>query len=859
MISKCEFEYFDRIGVEADRSYYIPFGENDKFGFTNGIVDRKTSSRFFSLDGEWAIKEYSDLDSVDLNDELMDTIVVPSCLQMHGYDKIQYLNYRYPFPFRPPYVPYKNPTYLYRKNFTVDDISWKYYLNFEGVDSCFYVYINGEYVGFGQISHATNEFDITKYLKKGVNQLDVIVLKWCASSYLECQDKFRFTGIFRSVYLLKRPQKHIVDYKIETILKGEDGIVLFENESDVDIIVQINGDTWQIAANTRRELYQRGIQAWTAETPNLYDIVISSCGEKILEQIGFRNIEIDGKVFKINGQAIKLKGVNRHEFSPINGATITVEEIVNDLEIMKSLNVNAIRTAHYMNMPEFYKLCDKMGFYVMDECDLETHGACSYTGGYDFSIWKEFAEDQWIEEGIFQRERALVERDKNCTCVVMWSLGNESCFGLPFIKGANYIRERDSRPIHYEGLQVSDEKYYYSEYVDVVSAMYPSIEWIRDKVLNNPNETRPFVMCEYSHAMGNSNGDLLDYWNLIDSEQQCIGGFIWEWADHAIKQDDKWLYGGDHGEDIHDDNFCVDGLLTPDRKCKPNTMELKAVYGGKRLSPRKEVEYPAPIKKSNDVKIAVNQENGELTSIRIEDQEVLASPLHINVMRYIDNERLNKSEYDMWALSTLTPHIVSFEKNAQGYNFIGFLANNAMKPALTYSISYIISGAELKIEFAYKIAEYIKHLPRVGLEFSVPNKFSDFAYIGYGPYESYIDRFLSCDYGYYESSAKENMTMYIRPQETGSHYASKYLKIKGLCEMFFSQESSFSVLPYTTKQLIKCKHSHELPNIDITNICIDAAMRGVGSHSCGPELAEKYEVPREGKMELTIVFESNSK
>ena len=444
------YEGFQRVGVEKQRSYYIPFAESDRVKYRYGIVDRKSSSEFMSLDGAWKIKAYERPEAVDITaTEGFAAIPVPSCVQMHGYDQIQYINCRYPFPCNPPYVPHKNPTWHLQKRFALQKGDKAYYLNFEGVDSFFYVYVNGVQVGYSQISHATSEFCITQYLKDGDNVLDVVVLKWCASSYLECQDKFRFSGIFRSVYLLERPKKHLVDYRVKTDFADDTGVMEFYNDSDEDAVVTFAKKRAFVAAKGCVSFAVKNVKKWSAETPNLYPLEIAACGEKIIEKVGFRKITIEGPVFKINGEAVKLKGVNRHESSPTTGATVTLLDTVKDLRLMKELNVNAIRTSHYPDQPEFYQLCDAFGFFVMDECDLETHGAATRRGDYELDIWNEFAENELFSEGIYDRCVALVERDKNRPCVIMWSLGNESGFGKAFFKGAEYIRARDERPVHY--------------------------------------------------------------------------------------------------------------------------------------------------------------------------------------------------------------------------------------------------------------------------------------------------------------------------------------------------------------------------------------------------------------------------
>ena len=854
-----EFQRFDRIGTTPHRSYYIPFAENDTVRTKHNILDRTSSSRFTSLDGVWQIKQLDHVEDFDVNEKLGESIPVPACVQMHGYDHIQYLNIRYPFPVMLPHLPYDNPCWHYRRTFNVKKQKGeRYYINFEGVDSAFYIYINGEFKGYSQISHATSEFDITDLAVNGENTIDVLVLKWCISTYLECQDKFRFSGIFRSVYMLTRPEQHIVDYKIETTFNGTDGILKFINESDVDIELNLEENKVIVPAKMENELIVPNVKAWSPETPELYTLELRANGEKIIESIGFRTVTIEGKVFKVNGEAVKLKGVNRHDFNCETAATVSLEDMAKDIHLMKELNVNAVRTSHYPNSPEFYLLCDKFGIYVMDEADLEMHGACSRDGRYDIPLWEEYAENEFFAPGITDRHIALVERDKNRTSVIIWSLGNESSFGKAFFGGAKYIKNRDNtRPVHYEGLQYAEDKYYYTDMVDMVSMMYPSFETIQTKVLDNPEENRPFVLCEYTHAMGNSCGDIAQYWDMIYNNEQMMGGFVWEWADHGIKTDEGFLYGGDFKEPEHDGNFCADGLLTPDRKIKSNALEMMAVYGGKTKSEVCPVDIPpSTYKFSSAIAIEVNEHTGEIISIKADGNEILRSPIHFNITRYTDNDRdIIPHWIGRCHLESCKPHIFSCEKTDNSYKFKGCLAANCLMPAAEFELIYEVNGNVLTATIGYKLADYVERFPRFGIEFAVDKAFGNFSYVGFGPSESYVDKHIASEYGYYVSSAEENYDYeYIRPQESGSHYACKYLAVRNLFKVTAEHPFSCSVNPFTTEQLRETLHSFELEENDFVNVCIDLAMRGVGSHSCGPDLPDEYEIPKEFKNTFKFTF-----
>ena len=854
-----EYQFFSRINTEPHRSYYIPFDTFDCVKTKYGIIDRASSSRFLSLDGIWQICQHAHVDDFDVNESLYDSIPVPSCVQMHGYDQIQYLNTRYPFPVMLPHLPYDNPCWHYRRTFNLKkQKNERYYVNFEGVDSSFYLYINGQYKGYSQISHATSEFDITDLAVNGENTVDVLVLKWCISTYLECQDKFRFSGIYRNVYLLTRPEQHITDYKIDTAIIGCNGLLTFHNESPVAIQLALNGCCTAVQPGKSSTLTINNVRLWTAQEPNLYTLTLSACGEKIIESVGFREVSIDGSVFKINSKAVKLKGVNRHDFHCETAATVTVENMLQDVQLMKELNVNAVRTSHYPNSPEFYQLCDYYGLYVMDEADVEMHGACTRDGGYDIGLWSEYAENEFFTPGITDRHTALVERDKNRPSVIIWSLGNESSFGKAFVEGAKYVRSRDNtRPIHYEGLQNADPKYYYSDLVDMVSMMYPSFETIREKVLDNQEEKRPFVMCEYTHAMGNSCGDIAEYWDMIYNNDQMMGGFVWEWADHGIKTNTGFLYGGDFKEPEHDGNFCADGLLTPDRKLKSAALEMKAVYAGKTSSEMTNITIPKYTSQtSSAIEIQVNEHTGEIMSILADGKEVLYTPLHFNIIRYTDNDRdLLPHWIDRCHLDACKPYMFTCDKTENSYRFTGALAANCLMPAVYFTLGYIVTGNQLTVSIDYTISDYIQNLPRFGIEFGIDKGHCNFSYVGYGPYESYIDKHTACEYGYYVNSAEENYDRnYIRPQESGSHYACQYLAVKDLFSVTAENPFSCSVNPFTTEQLCETRHSYALNNNDFVNVCIDLAMRGVGSHSCGPDLPEKYEIPRQGKNTFTFTF-----
>ena len=575
-----------RLGAQPARAYYIPF---EKEFYTE--VTREESSRFILLSGcEWEFSFYNSYEILPedfLSYKGQTLLEVPSCWQLNGFDSPQYTNVKYPFPVIPPYVPVENPTGVYYHNFNLENKSAekKYYLNFEGVDSCCYVYLNGEFVGYHQVSHMTAEYDVTAFLNEGENRLCAVVLKWCDGSYLEDQDKWRLSGIFRDVYLLERDKVHLRDFFIHSnIDKNSNGICEIELDGDNSLkvfaeIFDVNGKSLAKASAFGGETAILQIEkplAWNSEDPNLYRLILSAGDEYIPLDIGFRNISIENGVFKANDVAVKLGGVNRHDFNCKKGYVCSISDMTEDILLMKRHNINAVRTSHYPNDPRFLCLCDKFGMYVLDEADIESHGI----GGGD-SRYNNISDNPDWANAYRERVSLMVERDKNHPSVIGWSMGNEAFWGKNFILALNDTKKRDpSRFTHYEQQPVKD--IVASDYVDVVSRMYPPVDWC-ERFCNEAYSSRPLLLCEYSHAMGNGPGDLSDYWEVIRKYDNFMGGFVWEWFNHGLYMGDtesgkpKYGYGGDFGEIQHDGNFCCDGLVSPERKPMNGLLELKAI------------------------------------------------------------------------------------------------------------------------------------------------------------------------------------------------------------------------------------------------------------------------------------------
>ncbi len=606
-----------------ERAYYIPASRR----MDNLVEHREYSDRMQLLNGQWKFRYYNSI--YDLQEHFYEedasvaeyqSIPVPGVWQNYGYDSHQYTNVRYPIPLDPPYVPLENPcgTYVHEFEYQEKKEAPRAFLNFEGVDSCFYVWLNGHYVGYSQVSHSNSEFDVTDVIRDGKNRLAVLVLKWCDGSYLEDQDKFRYSGIFRDVYLLKRPEYRVADYFTTTKIHGKFArvevlaelagtgelvnVMLYDAENnlvDLGMLEAISpeesGHLSDCVEDRKRYTYRISMNIaspvlWNPECPYLYTLVLQTKEEVITDRIGIREIEVRGNVIYFNGKPIKFNGVNRHDSDPVTGPVIGMEQMKQDLLMMKQYNFNAIRSSHYPNVPMFYQLCDQYGFYVIDEADNESHGTQSQylaDASWENQVehWnKRIANNPDFIEPVMDRIRLCVHRDKNRPCIVIWSAGNECAYGCTFEESLKWIKQFDpTRLTCYESsfYRSSDRKYDYSN-IDIYSRMYPSFDEIKEYLEKKPD--KPYLLIEYCHAMGNGPGDLEDYLTWIRNYDVMCGGFVWEWCDHAvykgIAENGKAMYhyGGDHNERIHDGNFCMDGLVYPDRTPHTGLLEYKNIY-----------------------------------------------------------------------------------------------------------------------------------------------------------------------------------------------------------------------------------------------------------------------------------------
>lgn len=550
-----------------------------------------------SLNGNWKFKylaapEYSPkgFEYAEYNTEDWDTIEVPSCWQRKGYDHMHYTDVLYLFPLNPPYVPSENPTGIYKKTFTIrkEWLCGDVILRFDGVDSAYDVWVNGSHAGYSKVSRLPSEFDITSLIKEGENHVAVRVYKWSDGTYLEDQDMWWYSGIYRNVTLIHTGTLKIEDCRICATLDDTytDGIF----DAEVRISEEAGVLSWRLedrdgnavlegqeeTAGKERRLHGeiKGVHTWTAETPYLYTLKLSLKGENGVHEAsfrtGFRRIEIKSETFTVNGKAVLLNGVNHHDYSPTGGRTVDPEVMREDILMMKRHNINAVRFSHYPSVESIYDYCDEYGLYVIDEADLECHG-------FEWAhVYDRITDDPLWENAYVDRAVRMVKRDYNHPSIIMWSLGNESCFGVNFRKEAEAVRALDSsRLIHYEGD-------FEAEITDVYSTMYTRLKGLREIGETKMKHNKPHVHCEYGHAMGNGPGCLSEYQELYRTYKRLQGGFIWEWYDHGIESRGEdgtvtYKYGGDFGDFPTNGNFCVDGLLMPDRKPSPGLVEYKQV------------------------------------------------------------------------------------------------------------------------------------------------------------------------------------------------------------------------------------------------------------------------------------------
>ena len=585
----------------APRSYFIPYGKKSKLLQQSVSTERYSSDIVTVLSGEWKFKYFERISrlpgNIDTEKMNFDTVQVPSTWQRTGYQNPCYLNTRYEFPMTLPVVPDEMSVGVYCKNFKIKKENSHPVITFLGVCSSLTLYVNGKYVGYSEGSHNSAEFELDGFVKKGDNELLAVVSRWCNGTYLECQDMFRENGIFRDVYITENPESYIFDFDVKTVKKdaGYGLTVSVKSIGVADgkncIAAELLKDGKSIAKikknaeiKTVFDFGELNVKEWSAETPELYDLVISlTDGDKALEyireRIGFKTVRIDGEKFLFNEKLIKFKGVNHHDTHEKTGYVMNADDLLKDVKLMKEFNVNAVRTSHYPPDPMFIRMCDENGLYVIDEADIETHGT-QFNQGLGFTGKPNIISNgkEWLPRMMDRVER-LYYRDKNHPSITMWSLGNESGGWKNQDKCYEMLKKLSDIPVHYEGVIRTPRGSY-----DVISEMYQHpyiVKKIGEHKFSKRYKNKPYYLCEYCHAMGVGPGALEDYWKIIYAHDNLTGGCIWEWADHSVYDETakyKYTYGGDHGEQYHDDNFCVDGLFYPDRTPHTGAYEMREVY-----------------------------------------------------------------------------------------------------------------------------------------------------------------------------------------------------------------------------------------------------------------------------------------
>jgi beta-galactosidase len=837
----------------------------------------------------------------EFDDAGWDEIDVPSSWPMHGYGRPAYTNQIFPFPVDPPHVPTENPTGDHRLRFTVPE-SWagkRAVLRFDGIDSCGRVWLNGTELGVTQGSRLPAEFDVTPVLATGANVLAVRVHQWSAGSYLEDQDMWWLPGIFRSVTLLQRPEGGLDDVFVHADYDHVTGEGVLRVSSSVEATVTglglvdvPTGETHRIAA----------VRPWSPEDPALYDITVSTPAETITVRVGFRTVAIADGLLTVNGRRIQLHGVNRHEFHPDLGRVVPLDVVRSELELMKRHHINAIRTSHYPPAPAVLDLCDELGFWVIDECDLETHG-------FQLVGWRgnPSGDPRW-RDACLDRIARMVERDKNHPSVIMWSLGNEAGTGANLAAMASWARSRDgSRPIHYEGDRDC-------EYVDVYSRMYADHAECAS-IGRSPGP--PFILCEYAHAMGNGPGGLAEYQEIFDSYPRCQGGFVWEWIDHGIRLTpdgrEFFGYGGDFGEPVHDGHFVIDGLVFPDRTPSPAMAELAAAYAPVRISlddgrltvrnrytyrdlshvtlswshgtiPLPAVaagetvqiplpplagtvtattagglvvgtgqgrvrEVPPPASRRSSARIELDPVHGRL--VRLGDLEIDGPAVHV-WRAPTDNDRLDRggllSSWRAAGLHRMRHRLIAVEPGDGGTTVVSRLAPAGTDLGLLTTVRWTAGDDGLSAEVRIvPEGEWTVTLPRLGVRMSLPPGLDRVEWYGRGPGEAYPDSYAAALVGRYAATVDELPTPYVYPQENGHRADVHWVELRdsggtGL-RVTGRPTFGFTARRCTDEDLDAATHLPEVPVRDRIFLTIDHRQRGLGSAACGPRPLPGNEVP----------------
>ncbi len=943
-----------------------------------------------SLEGTWDGRVYPRPEAVGL-EVLLDAlpagftpIPVPSCIQLHGLDAPQYTNIRIPFDLEPPFVPDDNPTAVYRRQFDAPR-AWegqRVVLEFGAAESMLYVYLNGHAVGMGKDSHLSSSFEITPFLRfDAPNTLVAVVPKWSDATFIEDQDQWWFSGLTRPVTLYATPRTHIADViadaglledgagrlRLEVPL-GFDGsslgagfrvrASLYDGETQVLEDVQDVPVTSDLSFYGTRDFTLRrhrarfdlslpNVRAWSAESPALYTLTVEllepdggTVTHTVAVRVGFKRVELKDGDLLVNGARVMLRGVNRHDTSPTLGRAVSLESMLLDVRLMKQHNFNAVRTAHYPPHPRFLEVCDCLGLYVVDEANIESH-----------AHYLELCHDVRYASALLERVQRMVGRDRNHASVILWSLGNESGYGAIHDACAAWVRAVDARPVHYEGACFVEERISSAgkHASDVMSMMYPTLERMRDWA-DASDGTRPLILCEYSHAMGNSNGGLDVYWALFESHPRMQGGFVWEWADHGLLAhtgDGRayWRYGGDFGEAIHDGNFCMDGLTQPDRTPHPALREVQFL------------QQPVSAQRLEDGRLEVRNKNwftslgwlsgtwsllrdgepiasGALPALEVAPQTArgfdldlpvldggrthhlklefraleetvwcaaghlvawqqlgltegtaasssLASP-PLGVDQWVVNgvnlllesprlclfrapvdndgiytiplrEDMVLTRWIAWGLDaelqgeTLEAHAEPLSDGSSVHTVTTQYSSRTRSDLATMTLTtHLHAHGGARLEAAVHVDETLDDLPRVGLQLELHPSLEHLRFRGLGPQETYPDRRAGATHGIFEGTVSAQLYPYAMPQESGHHHGTHWLELRDGHSAGLRFESDapfgFNVAHFTPHDVYGAHHTTDLLPRDAVILHLDAAMRGLGTASCGPDTAPEHRV-----------------
>ncbi len=944
-----------------------------------------------SLNGTWkfAYTEHpvdrpADFYKTDFDVTGFDDIIVPGHIQLQGYDKPQYVNTQYPWEGQesliPPQIPQKrNPVGSYVKFFDVDKalLGKETYISFQGVETAIYVWLNGEFVGYAEDSFTPSEFNITPYLKEKGNKLAVEVYRYSTASWLEDQDFWRFSGIFREVYLYAVPEVHVRDMKVITDYDYENGNGVLTTKLDItgesDYSVKImltdkNGNKVyeSDAANVTASIPD--VMPWSAEAPDLYTLTAEIIADgEIVEtaetKVGFRTFELKNNLMCLNGKRIIFKGINRHEWNANDGRVVTEEDMLWDIRFMKQNNINAVRTCHYPNNSLWYQLCDEYGIYLIDETNLESHGTWQKMGACEPSINIPASLPEW-KEACLDRARSIYERDKNHASVLIWSCGNESYCGDDIAAMADYFHEVDStRLVHYEGV-VWNRKY--DHITDMESRMYAKpcdvIEYLEQ------NTGKPYISCEYMHAMGNSLGGMKLYTNLEDKYEAYQGGFIWDYIDQALYKDGVLVYGGDFNDRQSDYGFCTNGIVYADRTYSPKVSEAKQLYSNIRMNiangvltvenrnlfiDTSDYRFKVTLEKEGVIlsteEHIINVSAGETGSVKIglavpkhggeyvltasavlaKDtlwadkgheisfaQEIVKTPeskaettpakaeivygdfsvgVHGESFSMLFDKRedgISSLIYNGTEFITRAPKISfwrAMTDNDAGAGYplamaqwqiagkcakqIGFDTKEHADcldvtytfaaptvPTFEYKVTYTAYfDGRLGVKAEYPGVKGMEDMPVFAMDFKMKRRYENFTFYGLGPNENYIDRNNGARLGVYTSTAQDNFTKYLNPQECGNRTGVRYVNVydengEGLRFRANEQPFEMSVLPYSAYELDNVLHREELPEPSYTWVRIAAKQMGVGGDdSWGAPVHQEFKISAEESM--TLAFE----